>query len=103
MISSKPLYNKDRLASVCQKWGINKVALFGSITTENFTEESDIDVLIDLDQGISIGYLKYHELYTDLQSAFSRKIDLLTRRSVEKSTNIYLRRSILTNAEVIYG
>lgn len=103
MISAKPFYNIDRLTSICQKWGIKKVALFGSITTESFTDKSDIDVLIDFEEGISIGYLKYHELYTDLQSVFSRKIDLLTRRSVEKSSNIYLRRSILTNAEVIYG
>lgn len=102
-IEQIPGFNRERLETICVKWGIKELSVFGSVNTDKFTAESDIDILIDFNQGVSIGYLRYYQLYKELESLFGRKIDLLTKRSVLKSRNVYLRESVLSTRKVIYG
>lgn len=40
-----------QIAELCQRNGIRKLSLFGSVLTGRFTDSSDIDILVDFQPG----------------------------------------------------
>ncbi len=95
--------SQDLIAAFCQRWGIRELALFGSVLRDDFSHESDIDVLVAFEPGTkhTIGDLMAME--DELETIFGRKVDLGTRRSVEQDENYLRRKAILESAQVIYG
>lgn len=75
--------NINILKELCLKYDIDKMYVFGSATTNEFNEFSDIDILISFK---SIPFDKYtdnyFELHQALQELFKRKVDLVTERSL---------------------
>lgn len=69
----------------------------------SFHEESDIDVLVSFSDNASITLFDLVIMTDELEAIFHRKVDLLTRRSVEQSENHIRRRNILDSAQVIYA
>jgi len=92
--------SRDRLADFCQRNHILKLALFGSVLREDFGPESDVDVLVEFDPEYLPGFLRLHDIETQLSSIFGgRRIDLVT----EKFLNRRIRERILSDAEVQYA
>lgn len=90
------------VADFAQRWGIDRVSLFGSVLRDDFRPNSDVDVLIDFSPGVRHGVFDLMEMEEELQQIFDRRVDLLTRRSVELSSRPDARRQILDTAEAIY-
>ena len=44
----------DALSALCSKWQISKLAIFGSALGDNFSEESDVDFLVDFEEQAEI-------------------------------------------------
>lgn len=106
-ISQTVLYNrlgieKPELVSFCQQWQVAELALFGSILTNNFGESSDIDLLVTYLPTAKRGLLKKIEMKEQLEKLTHRKIDLVSKKAVEKSRNWVRRSRILAAAEVFY-
>jgi len=93
---------KDHLAEFCQANGIVWLAVFGSALREDFGPGSDIDLLVEFGPGRMPG-LEFVSMADELSDLFGRRVDLLTRSSVERSRNYIRRRAILDSAEVIYA
>jgi predicted nucleotidyltransferase len=91
------------VAAFCQRWNIVELALFGSILREDFSPQSDIDVLVRFQDGVQVSLADFVQLADELEAMFGRKVDLLTRSSVEQSRNYLRRKEILNTAEVIYA
>ncbi len=64
--------------------------------------DSDVDLLVEFLPGSKPGLLEMGALQDELEQALRRKVDLLSRRAVEKSRNAYRRRSILTRPVTLY-
>ena len=47
--------HKDKLAEFCRRHGIRKLALFGSVLTEHFSDSSDVDVLVEFEPDARAG------------------------------------------------
>ncbi len=60
-----------------------KAYLFGSYARGEANEQSDVDILIELDYSQSIG-LAFVEMQLDLQNILSRKVDLVSERGLSK-------------------
>ena len=60
-----------------------KAYLFGSFVRGEATEQSDIDILVELDYTQSIG-LGFVQMQFDLQDILSRKVDLVSERGLSK-------------------
>jgi predicted nucleotidyltransferase len=56
--------NKDKISVLCQKHNVKQLYAFGSVTTNKFTQTSDIDLLIQFGQ---IGLLEYFDNYMALK------------------------------------
>jgi len=95
--------DQTRLKSICQKFGITELSLFGSAIRDDFSEASDIDILVNFEKESVPTLFRFEELRLELQELFGRDIDLLTKRSIEKSRNRYRRQEILGNHRVIYA
>jgi uncharacterized protein len=69
------------LESVIRGYGVDKLYLFGSAQRGDFTDESDVDVLVDF-MPKQKNFSNFMGLYLDLEKTLARKIDLVTRTSL---------------------
>ncbi|MBZ0320350.1 MAG: nucleotidyltransferase domain-containing protein [Anaerolineae bacterium] len=97
-----PILSQE-LRAFCQQWQIQELALFGSVLREDFSPESDIDVLVTFAPDAQWTLLDIAEMRDELSHLFGRSIDLVERRAVERSQNVIRRKAILGTAEVIYA
>jgi len=99
----KPLLDLDAISAFCRQHVVRSFALFGSILTDDFDEESDVDVLIDVGER-SLGYHEYCGMLDELESLFGRKVDLLTTSQLSPDLMSPGRReSIAKTARIIHA
>ncbi|WP_339922710.1 nucleotidyltransferase domain-containing protein [uncultured Cyclobacterium sp.] len=97
LISSK----KQALVSLCEKYDIKTMHVFGSATTDEFNDLSDIDILISFKDIPFAKYTdNYFELHGELEKMFGRKVDLLTERSL---SNPYFIQSVEATKKLLYA
>jgi uncharacterized protein len=101
--STKPQINPRRLARLCQKHHIQKLALFGSILRDDFGPESDVDVLVDPVPGYLQTIEEYDAALTALTALFGRTVDLVERETLQRNPSPTFTKEILATAQVIYG
>jgi len=93
----------DKLESLCKKWKITELALFGSVLRDDFGPESDVDVLVVFADDAEWSYFDWPAMQDDLSELFGgRKIDLLTKKGVRGSRNPWKKHEILSNAQQVY-
>ena len=91
--------DKARLRDFCKKWKITEFALFGSaVRPEEFRPDSDVDVLVSFAPDEEWSLFDHVHMRDELCEIFGRDVDLLTRRSVERSHNPFRQRAILETA-----
>ena len=73
-----------------------RAALFGSVVRNKQTEESDIDLLVDFEEGRSL--LDLGGLRADLEELLTMRVDVVTYNSLHP----LLKESILAEQEIIY-
>ena len=83
MISKDEIINKLRelKPNLQNDYSVKEIGLFGSFSDETFNEESDIDILVELNQ--PIGW-KFFSLEIYLEKIFGRKIDLVTKSALKE-------------------
>jgi predicted nucleotidyltransferase len=100
--SQKPKIDRRRLARICKRHHIQRLALFGSILRDDFGPESDVDVLVDPQQGCLTTLKEYSAVVASLTDLFGHPVDLLKRSVIEASPNAKRKQEILGSAQVIY-
>ena len=71
-------FDQDLLAQFCQRHGVLRFSLFGSILREDFRPDSDIDVLIEFAPGQTPSLLDLGGMQVELSAIFGREVDLKT-------------------------
>ena len=59
---------KEAVAAFCRKHGVRRLALFGSVLTDRFRPDSDVDVLVEFEPGAHAGFLKLAAMEVELSS-----------------------------------
>lgn len=72
---------KELKPSLIKDYSIKEIGLFGSFSDNSYTEESDIDILVELEK--PIGW-KFFSLELYLENIFDRKIDLVTKNALKE-------------------
>jgi predicted nucleotidyltransferase len=78
------------------------MALFGSVLRDDFKPDSDVDVLVSFHPDVHPGLFELFDMEHELAQVLGRKVDLVTRRGVERSPNYIVRRHILQHLEPIF-
>ena len=91
---------KPEIERICRRLSVKRLGLFGSAVSDNFSQSSDVDVLVIFDSSEDIDLFdKYFELKEQLEKIFKREIDLVVDR---KFKNPVLRESIDRTRTIIY-
>lgn len=76
-----------------QKYFVNSIGLFGSVVRNDFTDKSDVDIIVDFSKPIGVEFI---DLANYIESKLRKKIDLVSRKGVKPK---YFR---LIESEIIY-
>ncbi len=101
VVSSLKLEGPE-VAAFCRRWKVRELAVFGSALREDFRPDSDADLLVTFDLDANWGLLERATMESELATLLGRKVDLVSRRAVERSTNWIRRQAILDSAEIVH-
>jgi predicted nucleotidyltransferase len=96
-------YDALAVEEICLRYKITELSFFGSVIRDDFTGQSDIDILVQFNPGEAPSISGFEDLRMELQHLLGRKVDLVTKRSIEKSKNQFRRKEILGHFNVIYA
>lgn len=88
---------REEIALFCQQNGIHRLALFGSVLRDDFGPESDVDVLVEFEQGYRVGF-GFVRLQDELSRIIGRPVDLNTREDLSR----YFREEVARDAVPVY-
>ncbi|NVM01916.1 MAG: nucleotidyltransferase family protein [Candidatus Helarchaeota archaeon] len=77
-----------------QKYGVNKIGLFGSYARGENKKESDIDILVEFSRGKK-NFDNFIELAFFLEEIFNKKVDILTPESISPYLKPYIMKEVL--------
>lgn len=75
--------SRELIEKFCQNFHVRKLSFFGSVLSERFTTESDIDVLVEFEDGCTPGY-SFIVMQDTLSALLGRSVDLHTPNSLSK-------------------
>ena len=93
------LIDKEKIAEFCRRHYIVKLSLFGSVTTDEFRDDSDVDVLVEYAEGHVPDFFTLFDQQDELAVMFGRRVDLQTPAGLSR----YFRDDVLRNADVQYA
>ena len=89
------------ILNLCKAHRVKSLYAFGSVLTDNFNSESDIDLIVDFQQLDVLDYGdNYYNLKFSLESIFNRSVDLLEEKAIK---NPFFRKTINQKKQLIYG
>ena len=62
------------------KYHVRSLGLFGSVVRNDFTNESDIDIVVDFSEPIGIEFI---DLANEIESLLNRKVDLVSKAGIK--------------------
>ena len=89
---------QSKLAELCRRHHIRKLAFFGSVLRSDFGPHSDVDVLVEFEAGETPGFA-FFAIQDELATLLGRQIDLHTANSLSP----YFRRQVQDTAYVQYS
>ena len=92
----------QELASICRRYRVAKLELFGSRARGDARPDSDVDVVVSFEEGYTPGW-ELGGLLLDLQELFGRKVDIITRWTLEHEPSAVFRRSVTSRMETLYA
>ena len=89
---------EDTIRTFCEEHHIRRLSLFGSVLRDDFTPDSDIDVLVEFEPGYTVGFIKFAGMENELSDLFGRRVDLSTPAGLSP----YFRDEVLAEAEPLF-
>jgi len=84
---------------LCKEYGVKELSVFGSASGENFTSESDLDLLVEFKPYVHIGLMDFAALQRRLSELVGRPVDLVSKSGL----NPLIRDEVLAQAKVLYA
>ena len=98
-MSPKVPVDSEKLAEFCRRHHIRKLSLFGSVLTDRFRPESDLDFLMEFEPHEGPGYFGLARIERELSELVGRKVDLRTPLELSR----YFRDEVIAGAQVQYS
>uniref|UniRef100_UPI004057B940 nucleotidyltransferase family protein n=1 Tax=Candidatus Electronema sp. TaxID=2698783 RepID=UPI004057B940 len=90
---------QNEISSICEKYRVKNLSVFGSATSEHFNSQSDIDFLIELDSPKN-GMKRYMNIKFELENLFSRPVDLVMPKAIK---NKRIKQYIFSETRKLYA
>lgn len=96
-MSVKIEMQKQDIAAFCRRNQIRKLALFGSVLRDDFSPQSDVDVLVEFEPGARVG-LRFFVIEDELSHLLGRNVDLNTAGFLSR----HFRHKVMAEAAAMY-
>jgi len=105
MSNTKPHFEipGEKIAEFCKKWKIREFSFFGSVLRDDFSPDSDVDVLVTFSEDAKHTLFDLVHMESELKQILGREVDIVSRRGIESSRNYLRRNAILNSAEAVYA
>ncbi|WP_445749454.1 nucleotidyltransferase family protein [Polaribacter sp.] len=92
---------REEINKLCKSHKVKSLYAFGSVLTDKFNYESDIDLIVDFQQIDILDYGdNYYNLKFSLEDMFKRNVDLLEEKAIR---NPYFLETLNQSKKMIYG
>ncbi len=91
---------QEKIEAFCRKWKVKEFALFGSVLRDDFRPDSDVDVLVTLEETWPWSLYEWVDMIEELKVIFGRDVDLVEKTAIR---NPFRRQSILSSYQVLYA
>jgi uncharacterized protein len=95
--------SEKQIADFCRRWKIRELSAFGSVLRDDFTPESDVDLLATFEKDAVWGLGEHGLMQEELSAIIGKNVDLISYRGLESSRNWIRKREILEHREPIYA
>lgn len=95
--------NITKILELCRKYKVKTLAVFGSILTDKFNDQSDVDLLVNFDTANHEEWdyvSNYFDFRDALERLFKRKVDLIEEGGLR---NKYFIANVNRTKKIIYG
>jgi predicted nucleotidyltransferase len=89
----------DEIREICRRYGVRELAIFGSALGPEFGPGSDIDLLVEFESDVDVGFLTLAGMQRELSEVLGRKVDLVPKGGLKPR----IREAVLSSAEVLYA
>ena len=72
---------KRKILPILEQYGVKKAGLFGSVVRGELREDSDIDILVEIEKDISL--LDFVDLKLEIEKKLGRKVDLVEYSTIK--------------------
>lgn len=92
-------FDATALATICARYGVTELPVFGSAARGELRPDSDIDLLVVFDERQSVNLFTLVDLQSELAALLGRAVDLVPKRGLKPR----IREQILADARVLYA
>ncbi|SHF78939.1 hypothetical protein SAMN05443144_11368 [Fodinibius roseus] len=90
-----------QLQEICKKYNVKELYLFGSATTDNFSEDSDLDFIVKFDRRSFEGaFDQFIDFKQELEQIYGRPVDLY---HLKKFRNSIFQQEVERSKELLYA
>ena len=89
----------EALASICRRYQVRELALFGSMLREDHRPESDVDLLVSFHPAARVTFVTLARMQRELEALLERNVDLVLKDGLKPG----IRDHILATARILYA
>lgn len=91
--------DRAKIEAFCVRWKIVEFGFYGSVLSDRFGAESDVDVLVEFDSDAGWSLMDHVRMEDELAEILGREVDMAVRSAIEADPNWIRRKEILASAE----
>lgn len=88
----------EAIVDICRRYEVKELAFFGSVLRDDFTDQSDVDVVVEFLPDTTPSLLDLAGLHCDLEDLLERKVDVTDKRGIRP----FLVEEILSTRRIVY-
>ena len=89
----------ESIRTLCRRYQVRELALFGSALGDRFRSDSDLDFLVEFEPEAQVGFMKLARLQREFSALCHRKVDLVPQGGLKPK----LRQALRSSAKVLYA
>lgn len=90
---------QEAIAEICKRYRVRELSVFGSAVRDDFTDQSDIDLLVEFMPDAKIGFIEFAGMQIEISELLGRKVDLVSKNGL----NPVIRDEVLGSSKVFYA
>lgn len=91
--------SREELEDICRRYAVTELRVFGSVLSDAFRDDSDVDVLVSFAPDARIGFFELSRLQRELEALFGRAVDVVSLRGL----NPLIREDVLDSSMTLYA